>query len=123
MPIEVRRLAGALAAEVRGADLSRPLDAADRRAVREAFLAHQVLLFSEQRLDAAAQVAFTETFGPVEPLYQLLDRPQFHYRHRWRVGDGLLWDNRCALHYAVRDYGPEDVRLMQRTTAAGDRPR
>ena len=45
------------------------------------------------------------------------------YRHRWQAGDVLMWDNRCAMHYAIYDYGPDEVRYMHRTTAAGDRPR
>ena len=43
------------------------------------------------------------------------------YRHRWRKGDLLMWDNSCAMHYAIYDYG-SNPRLMHRTTAAGDRP-
>lgn len=56
----------------------------------------------------------------------LLDRavrPENIYRHRWQAGDVLMWDNRCAMHYAIYDYGPDDIRHMHRTTAAGDRPR
>ena len=49
-------------------------------------------------------------------------RPENVYRHRWRKGDVLMWDNRCAMHYAVMDYDESMVRLMHRTTAAGDRP-
>jgi taurine dioxygenase len=49
-------------------------------------------------------------------------RPENVYRHRWRNGDVLMWDNRCAMHYAVRDYDETMPRLMHRTTAAGDRP-
>ena len=49
-------------------------------------------------------------------------RPENVYRHRWRKGDILMWDNRCAMHYAVRDYDETMPRLMHRTTAAGDRP-
>ena len=39
-----------------------------------------------------------------------------------RPGDILLWDNRCAMHYAVADLGDSMVRIMHRATAAGDRP-
>jgi taurine dioxygenase len=59
----------------------------------------------------------------LEMLYAACERSERVYRHRWRSGDVLLWDNRCTMHYAVRDYAESDVRLMQRTTAAGDRPR
>jgi alpha-ketoglutarate-dependent taurine dioxygenase len=34
----------------------------------------------------------------------------------------LMWDNRCAMHYAIMDYDEQTPRLMHRTTAAGDRP-
>lgn len=50
-------------------------------------------------------------------------RPENVYRHRWSVGDLLMWDNRCTMHYALRDYDDSMPRLMHRTTAAGDRPR
>ncbi len=56
-------------------------------------------------------------------LYSSATRAENVYRHRWEPGDVLLWDNRCTMHYAVRDYGEHDRRLMHRTTAAGDAPR
>jgi taurine dioxygenase len=49
-------------------------------------------------------------------------QPMFCYRHRWQPGDVLMWDNRCALHFAVHDYG-EQERMHYRTTVAGDVPR
>ncbi len=72
--------------------------------------------------------AFTGwTPGESRPLLDMLTaratRPENVFRHRWRVGDVLMWDNRCAMHYAVRDYDDTMPRLMYRTTAAGDRPR
>lgn len=45
------------------------------------------------------------------------------YRHHWRVGDFLMWDNRAAMHYGVRDYDDSMPRFLWRVTAAGDRPR
>ncbi len=40
---------------------------------------------------------------------------QFGFRHRWRVGDMLLWDNRSVLHNAILDYQPHQ-RRMHRTS-------
>lgn len=62
----VRPLGTRFAAEVVGLDLACPLDAATRGAVREAFLAHQVLAFRDQRLDKAQQIAFSRQFGDLE---------------------------------------------------------
>lgn len=49
-------------------------------------------------------------------------RPENVYRHRWRQKDVVMWDNRAAMHYAVRDYDETQIRVMHRTTALGDRP-
>jgi len=48
------------------------------------------------------------------------------YRHQWRVGDLVFWDNRCALHYALADFDvndPANRRHMHRTTVKGIAPR
>ena len=58
----------------------------------------------------------------LEYLYARATRHENIYRHKWRVGDVLMWDNRCAMHYAVRDYDDSLTRYLHRTTAAGDRP-
>jgi taurine dioxygenase len=63
---EVRPLSDAMAAEVIGLDLSRPLGDAAREAVYEAFLKHQLLVFRDQKLDKPQQIAFTEQFGTLE---------------------------------------------------------
>lgn len=55
-------------------------------------------------------------------MFAALERPEFIYEHRWRVGDLLLWDNRCTLH-ARRDFDPNERRWMRRVTIKGDRPR
>jgi taurine dioxygenase len=59
--------------------------------------------------------------GLLDFLFEQSCRPEFTYRHQWALGDVIMWDNRCALHYAVHDYG-EAPRLMHRTTIAGDIP-
>ena len=48
-------------------------------------------------------------------------QPELQFRHRWRVGDVLIWDNRATTHYAVDDYGT-DQRLMRRVTIRGTKP-
>jgi len=55
-------------------------------------------------------------------MFETIERQEFIYEHRWRVGDLLLWDNRCTLH-ARRDFNPEENRWMRRVTIKGDRPR
>lgn len=65
--ISVRRVAGALGAEVVGVDLARPLSAQTCATLRAAWLEHQVLFFRDQPLTPAQFMAFARAFGtPVE---------------------------------------------------------
>lgn len=49
-------------------------------------------------------------------------KPQFIYRHQWRAGDVLMWDNCTVQHRAVQDYDMPLRRLMHRTTMGGAVP-
>jgi taurine dioxygenase len=49
-------------------------------------------------------------------------RPEFCYRHRWRAGDLVMWDNASAMHLAICDYALPERRLMHRTTVIGSQP-
>ncbi len=40
---------------------------------------------------------------------------QFVYRHHWRVGDLVLWDNRCTMHRG-RPFDPAEPRDLRRVT-------
>jgi alpha-ketoglutarate-dependent 2,4-dichlorophenoxyacetate dioxygenase len=42
-------------------------------------------------------------------------RPEFTYRHRWRPGDVVMWDNRATMHRG-RPWPPDLARSMVRTT-------
>lgn len=47
---------------------------------------------------------------------------RFVYRHQWRVGDLLIWDNCSTQHLAIHDYELPQRRLMERTTVKGAQP-
>ena len=49
-------------------------------------------------------------------------RPEFLYRHKWQVGDLLVWDNTSSMHLAICDYALPERRLMHRTTVIGTVP-
>jgi taurine dioxygenase len=74
--------------------------------------------------------AFTERFVDMteaeskpllDYLYAFVPQPEQVYRHRWRVGDVVMFENRCVWHYVSVDYPPEMHRRMHRTTASGER--
>lgn len=60
---------------------------------------------------------------PVEEGQELLaeligfaTQPQFVYRHKWQVGDLVIWDNRCTTHRATPFAAANHMRDMRRTT-------
>ena len=54
-------------------------------------------------------------------LFDHQEQRQFIYEHVWRVGDILMWDNRCTLH-ARTDFSAGERRLMRRVTILGEKP-
>jgi len=55
-------------------------------------------------------------------LFQHMTADTYVFRHRWRPNTLLMWDNRCTVHFAEGGYDGH-LRVMHRTTVAGDRPR
>ena len=58
----------------------------------------------------------------IDELRAFAVQPEFVYRHRWRVGDVVLWDNRCTQHSAIPFDDTKHERHMLRTTLEGDIP-
>lgn len=58
----------------------------------------------------------------LEELSDRITRDENIYRHSWKVGDLLMWDNALVQHWAPRDYEWPDRRKMLRTTVNGSVP-
>ena len=56
----------------------------------------------------------------IEELKGYMVQPNAEYCHKWRKGDIVIWDNRCAYHRAAGDYPPEEDRIHWRVSI-GDR--
>jgi len=52
----------------------------------------------------------------IEELTSRMIQPEGEYRHRWRKGDIVIWDNRCSYHKAAGDYPPEEDRIHWRVS-------
>jgi taurine dioxygenase len=62
-----------------------------------------------------------ESEALLDALWAGIDAPEIGWRHRWRVGDLVLWDNRCTMHR--RDaFDPASRRIMHRTQVKGVAP-
>ena len=58
----------------------------------------------------------------LQELWAHCTKPTFTYRHKWCVGDVVMWDNVPTQHLAIKDYELPQRRLLHRTTLSGDRP-
>jgi taurine dioxygenase len=70
-----------------------------------------------QGIDGMPQAESDALLGAV---FDHAEKPEFVYRHVWRVGDLIVWDNRCSMH-ARDDFPSDQRRLMLRTTVQGDK--
>lgn len=61
----------------------------------------------------------TESDEILARVFDHTEREEFLYEHVWQKGDVVMWDNRSSIH-ARRDFPADQVRLMWRTTLAGD---
>jgi len=55
----------------------------------------------------------------IEKLFEHVKKPEFIYRHQWKAGDLLLWDNYSTQHRATGGYTLPQRRHMWRTTIQG----
>jgi alpha-ketoglutarate-dependent taurine dioxygenase len=49
-------------------------------------------------------------------LYWYMLQPGAEYRHKWQVGDFVIWDNRCSVHCAAGGCPPDQRRVHWRST-------
>jgi len=57
-----------------------------------------------------------ESDAVIEELTGCMIRPDAQYRHCWRKGDIVIWDNRCSYHRAAGDYPAEEDRIHWRVS-------
>jgi len=80
------------------------------------------VLYLGRRLNAYIEgMGVAESEALLDEIWSHVEQDRFTYRHRWRVGDVVLWDNRCTMHR--RDpFDAASRRLLHRTQIQGERP-
>ncbi len=58
----------------------------------------------------------------LDELVAFATQDRFVYRHKWQVGDVLIWDNRCTLHTGTPFDLSRYQRHVHRTWVRGERP-
>jgi len=74
----------------------------------------KALFLGRRRNSYIEGLALAESERLLDELWAHATQPRFTFRQQWRVGDVILWDNRCTLHR--RDaFDPSALRLLHRT--------
>ena len=80
-------------------------------------------LYVSQRFTLGVDgLEYDEGQALLDELFAHQTRREFIFRHQWTLGDLVLWDNRCTIHWACRGFDPAEIRHMHRTSVAGDVP-
>ena len=78
------------------------------------------LLLGRRRNSSIVGLRVDESEALLDLLWRHATQPGFRYVHQWRVGDLVIWDNRCTMHR--RDaFDSKSRQIMHRTQVKGDR--
>ena len=80
------------------------------------------LYLNPNRMEQIVGLDRDESDTLLDELIAHATQPRYEYRHVWRQGDIVIWDNRCTMHKANADYPEGERRLMHRVIVAGTEP-
>ncbi len=79
-------------------------------------------LFLGRRLYAYIPgLELAESEALLDELWSYATRPEIEWYQEWKLGDLIIWDNRCVMHRR-NSFDAEQRRIMHRTQLAGERP-
>ena len=79
-------------------------------------------IFLGDHAETIAGLDYGEGRRLVEEINALAVDPDRTYRHRWRVRDLVIWDNRCLMHRSTPYDAVSERRVMRRCTILGEVP-
>ena len=74
------------------------------------------------RTEGVVGMPEAEALALLADLLEHATQPKYQYRHQWRPGDLVMWDNRSLLHKANGDYDMNQLRYLYRVILQGDVP-
>ena len=80
------------------------------------------LYLGRRRMAYVAGLSLAESESLLEELWKYPVAEHRVYKHKWQVGDLVLWDNRTTMHRRDQ-FPPNERRIMHRTQIKGAKPR
>lgn len=83
---------------------------------------HKAIYLNANRTDRIVDLERQESDALLDQLHAHLTQARYRYDHAWRVGDILVWDNRCLVHSVNMDFAVGQSRRHQRILLKGSVP-
>jgi taurine dioxygenase len=80
------------------------------------------LYLNPVRMEAIEGMGDDEALALIAELMDHATQKKYEYRHRWRQGDWVIWDNRSVMHQANADYDMNERRYLFRLMLKGEVP-
>ncbi|HWD60558.1 MAG TPA: TauD/TfdA family dioxygenase [Stellaceae bacterium] len=80
------------------------------------------LFLNPVRIESIVGMPDDEALDLVTELMTHATQKKYEYRHQWRYGDMVIWDNRSVLHKANPDYDMNQRRYLWRLMLKGEAP-
>jgi taurine dioxygenase len=82
----------------------------------------KALFLNPVRMESIIGMEDKEALGLIDDLMLHATQKKYEYRHKWRHGDWVLWDNRSVMHQANPDYDMNERRYLYRLMLEGETP-
>jgi taurine dioxygenase len=82
----------------------------------------KALFLNPVRMQSIVGMQDEEALALIDDLMRHATQKKYEYRHRWRHGDWVLWDNRSVMHQANSDYDMNERRYLYRLMLKGETP-
>ena len=82
----------------------------------------KALFLNPVRMEAIEGMEDADALALIAELMAHATQKKYEYRHKWRSGDWVLWDNRSVMHQANPDYDMNERRYLYRLMLKGETP-
>jgi len=82
----------------------------------------KALFLNPVRMESILGMEDADALALIDELMRHATQKKYEYRHKWRHGDWVLWDNRSVMHQANPDYDMSERRYLYRLMLKGETP-
>jgi taurine dioxygenase len=82
----------------------------------------KALFLNPVRMESIVGMEDKEALALIDELMRHATQKKYEYRHKWRHGDWVMWDNRSVMHQANPDYDMRERRYLYRLLLKGEMP-